>query len=84
MLQIYTDFTEENLIKISPTKTVAMLLPPLRCKVETKPNYYLGTVLLSYLDKFKYVGHIINVELCNGEGIDRERRNLAIRDNVLI
>ena len=61
-----------------------MLIPPPRCKVETKPNVYLGTVLLSYVDKFKYLGHIINDQLSDDEDIDRERRNLAIRGNVLI
>ena len=84
LLQICTDFAEENLIKYSPTKTVVMLIPAPRCKVETKPNVYLGTVLLSYVDKFKYLGHIINDQLSDDEDIDRERRNLAIRGNILI
>ena len=47
-------------------------------------NVYLGTVLLSCVDKFCYLGHIINVELSNDKDIDRGKRNLALRCNVMI
>ena len=78
LLHVCTDFAEENLIKSSPTKTVAMLIPPSRYKFETKPNVSLGTVLLSYVEKFRYLGHIINDEISDDSDIDREKRNLAI------
>ena len=59
LLQICTDFAEENLFKYSPTKTVVMLIPALCCKVETTPNIYLGTVLLSYVEKLRYLGILL-------------------------
>ena len=61
-----------------------MLIPPFRCKVEGKPNFNLGTVLVLCVDRFKYLGHIINDELSEDEDIGRKRRNVAIRHNVLI
>ena len=36
LLQIRTDFTEQNLLKYSPTKTAAMLTPPPPYKDQTK------------------------------------------------
>ena len=40
-------------------KTVVMLIPPLRCKVESRSIIYLGTVTL-YCDKFEHLGHIVD------------------------
>ena len=84
MLQICIDFADENLIKYSLTKTVVMLIPAPCCKAQLKPNVYLGTVSLSYVDKFKYLGHIIKDEFSGDEDIGCERRNIAIRGNALI
>ena len=41
-------------------------------------------VLASYVDKFKYLGHIINDELSDDEDTFREIKNLAIRGDVLL
>ena len=84
LLQICNEFAEENLIEFSPTKTVVMRIPPPRCKLQARPNIYLGRIMLSYVEKFKYLGHIITCDLSDDDDIDRERRSLAMRGNVLI
>ena len=84
LLQICEDFAKENLIEFSPTKTVVLLIAPPRYNVETSPNIYLGDIILSYVTKFKYLGHIISCDLKDDDDIDRARRNLSVRGNVLI
>ena len=69
LLLIYTDLGEENLNEFNQTKTAVVLIPQPRYKFETKTNVYLVTVLLLYVDKFKYVGCIINDELNDNEEI---------------
>ena len=52
--------------------------------MEATPNIYIGDVILTYDDEFKYLGQMITHDLKEDEDIDRERRNLDVRLNVLI
>ena len=47
------------------------------------PLVYLNGVVLNVVDNFKYLGHIVTSELCNDSDIERERRALAVRSNML-
>ncbi|XP_053600430.1 uncharacterized protein LOC128669552 [Plodia interpunctella] len=47
-------------------------------------NITLGGVDIKRVTKFKYLGHIVTEDLKDDEDIDRERRALAVRGNMLI
>ena len=50
--------------------------------IPIKPNVYLGSSALSYVDQFQYIGHIICCDLSDDADIDRER-SLTTRGNML-
>ena len=84
MLEICGEYANENLVEFNTRKSVVLLINPHKPVVVTKPNIYLNIQSLSYVDKFKYLGHFISEGFTDDEDIDRERRNLAKRGNVLI
>ena len=84
LLEICQAFARENLIEFSPHKTVVLLVEPLKHRVKCKPNVYLNNQVLTYVSSFKYLGHIITDTFTDDDDIERERRNLSIRGNVLI
>ena len=84
MLAICDDFAKKNLIEFSAAKSVVLLVLPKTLKLVNKPNIYLGENVLSYVERFKYLGHILTATFTDDEDIDREKRNLAMRGNLLI
>ena len=78
------EFAKENHKEYSPTKTVLLLVPTPCWNAEAKFNIYLRDVNLAFVDKLIYLGQIIIHDLKDEKDIDIERRNLAIRRNVLI
>ena len=84
MLEICGEYANENLVEFNTGKIVVLLVNPHKSVVVTKQNIYLNNQSLSYVDKFKYLGHFISEGFTDDEDIDRERRNLAKRGNVLI
>ena len=58
-------------------------LPP-RMKFYSVPALYLNSCKLKYVEKFKYLGHIINEKFNDDDDIDRERHKLCIRGNILV
>ena len=78
------DFAKKNLIEFSAAKSVGLLVPPKTLKLVTKPNVYLGETVLSYVERFKYLGHILTASFTGDKNVDREKRNSAMRGNLLI
>ena len=83
LLGICESFASQNYIEFSPTKTVVMLVSPVGSSFTNKPNIYLKDNVISYVDEFKYLGHIINNDLTDDKDIERERRSLATRGNLI-
>ena len=53
--------------------------------VVINPNtVYLGGNVLAYVGSFKYLGHIISADFMDDLDIDRERRKIATRGNILV
>lgn len=84
MLVICSEFARENHIEFSASKSVVLVIVPPAVNISNKPNIFLGRNVLSYVEEFKYLGHIISQDLTDDADIDRERRNLAIRGNMLV
>ena len=84
MLDVCYDFASKNLIELSARKTVVIRVKSTCHMSETKPSVFLNHQMLTYVEEFKYLGHIWNEDFRDDEDIERERRNLAIRGNILI
>ena len=48
------------------------------------PSLNLNGCKLKYVEKFKYLGHIINDKFNDNDDIDRERQRLCISGNMLV
>ena len=67
-------------------KTVCMIFSPkCRSKIVTYqfPNFTINNEQLSFVNEFKYLGHILNNSQLDDADIYRERRNLFFRCNML-
>jgi len=67
-------------------KTVCMIFSPkCRSKFITYqfPNFTINNEQLSFVNEFKYLGHILNNSKLDDADIYRERRNLFFRYNML-
>jgi len=67
-------------------KTVCMVFNPSdRCKIvsETFPAFTLCDSPLLFVNKFKYLGHIIDHSFSDDSDINRDIRTLFTRTNVL-
>ena len=84
LLGICDKFAADNHIVYNTTKSVSMVILPPRMKFETVPNLYLNNCILNFVDKFKYLGYILNKEFTDDDDIRRERQRLCIRGNMLI
>ena len=68
-------------------KTVCMVFNPVqKCKVvaATFPRLTLAGCELSYVDKFKYLGHIIEKDLSDNSDINREIKCLYTRTDIMM
>ena len=84
LLAICDDFAKKNFIEFGAAKSVVLLVLRKAFNLETMPKIYLGGSVPSYVEMFKYLGHILFVSFTDDEDIDREKRNLAMRGNLLI
>jgi len=59
--------------------------PKCRSKIITYqfPNFTINNEQLSFVNEFKYLGHILNNSQLDDANIYRERRNLLFRCNML-
>ena len=76
-------FAERNYINFIVAKLVVLMIAPSTVNITIKPNVYLGSGVPSYIDHYKYFGHIISSEVSDDADIDQERKTLAIRGNML-
>ena len=74
-------------MSFSTKKTVCMVFNPVqKCKVvaSTFPRLTLAGCELSYLDKFKYLGQIIEKDLSDNSDINKEIKCLYTRTNIMM
>ena len=82
MLAICGDLAERNYIEFSVAKLVVLMIAPSTVNITIKPNVYLGSSVLSYIDHYKYLGHILGSDVSVDADIDQER-SLAVRRNMI-
>jgi hypothetical protein len=74
--------TEHNII-FNETKTVCMCINDKRNKEDVNLNFYLGDKNLSIVDRFKYLGHIIQHNLSDNDDIIQQMRSVYVRANTI-
>jgi len=84
LVMICQKFADGNFIQITAHKSVVLLLPPPGYKLINRPNIYLGDNNLSYVEELRYLGHVIPESFTDDKDIERERRALATRGNLII
>ena len=84
LLEICRMYALESFITYSTSKTEAMVIKPAGMQGLVPPKLYLGTHEISYVDCFKYLGHIITSDFTDDQDIERETRNLYIRGNTIV
>jgi len=68
-------------------KTVCMVFPPRNRDMQMASNFPLLNIvglLVQFVLKFKYLGHIINTKLTDDDDIQREICNIFIRTFIRI
>jgi hypothetical protein len=86
LLQLIENSAKELGMCFNTKKTVCMTFNPYdRSKIVCCqfPQFSLSGHMLSFVDSFKYLGHIIDNTLCDDLDINREVRNLFMRTNIL-
>ena len=81
LLNICNSFASEHFITYSITKTEAMVIKPRNLSDFSPPMLYLGGQSINYVEKFKYLGHIITIDDLD---IEKEVKNLYIRGNTIV
>ena len=61
-----------------------MCILPRTAKPLIPPNIYLCGSIINFVDKFRYLGHIISNDCTDDWDIERETRSLYIRGNTIV
>lgn len=71
-------------LEYNPTKSEVMVFKAGKIKPYYVPPIVLKDTPLKVVDRVKYLGHILTCDLSDDMDVDRERRALAVRSNMLI
>ena len=77
-------FAQEHYIIFSTSKTVCMSILPKTIIMNKMPNIYLSDCKLSFVNSFKYLGHMISSDFSDEEDLRRENRSLCARGNAIV
>jgi hypothetical protein len=76
-------YAEVHGLKYNSKKSEIMIFKAPKQQPRRVPPVYIGRVALKVVDSFKYLGHIVTSDLRDDSDIERERRALAVRGNML-
>ncbi|KAJ0171844.1 hypothetical protein K1T71_012607, partial [Dendrolimus kikuchii] len=86
LLSICENYAEEHGLKYNSKKSEILVFKTQKTQKRSPthvPPVFLNGVALKMVDRFKYLGHIVTSDLRDDEDIERERRALAVRGNML-
>ncbi|XP_026319187.1 uncharacterized protein LOC113229717, partial [Hyposmocoma kahamanoa] len=78
LVAICEAYAEKHGLKYSSKKSELVVY-----KGRNRPPVYLNGSLLQRVAQFRYLGHIVNEDLKDDCDIERERRALSVRGNML-
>ncbi|XP_048489207.1 uncharacterized protein LOC125491404 [Plutella xylostella] len=82
LLAICARYAEDHGLKYNEKKTEMMVFKAGRGPDRVPPVFLKGSPV-QVVNKFKYLGHILSSDLSDEADIERERRALAVRCNML-
>lgn len=83
LLKICEEWAEVNGLRYNSKKSVFLLFRGNIKKTHYKPNFKLNGVPLKQVPEYKYLGHIVTERLNDDSDMERERRALSVRGNML-
>ncbi|XP_073943449.1 uncharacterized protein [Choristoneura fumiferana] len=83
LLSICESYAVTNGLKYNAQKSEFMMFKPDNIRYTDAPDFLLTGVKLNRVDKFKYLGHWVTADQRDNTDIERERRALAVRCNML-
>lgn len=76
-------YARDHGLVYNPTKSEVMVFTAGKIKPYCVPPIWLSGAQLSVVNKVKYLGHVITSDLKDDLDIEKERRALAVRSNML-
>lgn len=83
LIRICECYAEEHGLRYNAVKSELMVFKSGRKTYETVPSVILNGSVLKQVSQFKYLGHWVTETLADDVDMDRERRALSIRGNML-
>ncbi|KAJ8714751.1 hypothetical protein PYW07_002976 [Mythimna separata] len=83
MLKVCEDFAAAHGLMYNVRKCEYMVFGAAGKCTDYSPNFTLNGVSIKRVFQFKYLGHILTSDLKDNADIERERRALAVRGNML-
>ncbi|XP_063379380.1 uncharacterized protein LOC134666122 [Cydia fagiglandana] len=83
LLAVCETYAETHGLQYNPKKSQVLMFKAGSYTPSSVPPVVLHGTTLSVVDKVKYLGHIITQDLNDDLDIERERRALAVRSNML-
>jgi hypothetical protein len=83
LLRVCESYAVTQGLKYNAVKSEFMMFVPDRKRYTNVPCFTLGGTPLKRVDSFKYLGHWITEDLKDNQDIERERRSLSVRCNML-
>ena len=84
LLSICESYAGEHGLRYNVRKSEYMLIRGKNKQPEHIPPVFLNGVSLSRVSQFRYLGHIVSETLNDDADIERERRALSVRANMLV
>lgn len=83
LLRICEKYAATHGLRYNGKKSELLVFQSRGFKTNTVPSIVLNGVPLARVSRFKYLGHWVAEDLTDSEDIERERRALAVRGNML-
>ncbi|XP_072936701.1 uncharacterized protein [Epargyreus clarus] len=83
LLSICEAYAEIHGLKYNSKKSEILVFKAPRQGLRRVPPVYLNGEALKLVERFKYLGHIVTSSLKDDDDIERERRALSVRGNML-
>ncbi|XP_048480393.1 uncharacterized protein LOC119694132 [Plutella xylostella] len=83
LLAVCESYAETHGLRYNTKKSELLVFQAPNIKKRLVPSVYLGGVELNRVTEFKYLGHVVTETLVDDLDMERERRALAVRCNML-